>query len=170
MRLLKFNFDTNESKTASIKKVFFYQHPLLQAHRKICAAVRSEVKIYQPSGIHVITGCTKHPAPGNKFCPEHQGYQSPVLLPSQVSKETRDKLNKQQRMRSELDVDMLFIVESILDKSGEEILVKWENYKQPTWEPLSSMPAFIKSYVENNGLMATSMLCLNGLTKLVIMI
>ena len=24
-------------------------------------------------------------------------------------------------------------------------------YKQPTWEPLSSMPAFIKSYVENNG-------------------
>ena len=73
-------------------------------------------------------------------------------------------------MRSELDVDMLFIVESILDKSGEEILVKWENYKQPTWEPLSSMPAFIKSYVENNGLMATSMLCLNGLTKLVIMI
>ena len=99
----------------------------------------------------MITGCTKHPAPGNKFCPEHQGYQSPVLLPSQVSKETRDKLNKQQRMRSELDVDMLFIVESILDKSGEEILVKWENYKQPTWEPLSSMPAFIKSYVENNG-------------------
>ena len=28
----------------------------LQAHRKICAAIRSEVKIYQPSGIHVYTG------------------------------------------------------------------------------------------------------------------
>ena len=98
-----------------------------------------------------ISGCTKHPAPGNKFCSEHQDYQSPVLLPHQVTKESLEKLNRQHKLHSNLEPDILFIIESLLEQKEDSVLVKWEGYKTPTWEPVSNMPVFIKHFLEKNG-------------------
>ena len=109
------------------------------------------MKVYQPSGIQVYTGCTKHPAPGQKFCADHKDYQSPVLLPDQLTKESLENLNRQHKNNSNLEVDMLFIIESILEQKGDSILVKWEGYKHPTWEPFANMPEFVKHFVENSG-------------------
>ena len=46
---------------------------------------------------------------------------------------------------------MLFIVESILERKEDSVLVKWEGYKSPTWEPLSNMPVFIQHFVDKKG-------------------
>ena len=97
------------------------------------------------------TGCTKHPAPGQKFCGDHKNYPSPVLLPGQLEKESLDILNRQHKQESNLEADMLFIIESILERKGASVLVKWEGYKKPTWEPFSSMPDFVQHFVEKNG-------------------
>ena len=89
---------------------------------------QSEVKIYSPSGIQVITGCTKHPAPGQQYCSKHSDYQSPVLLPSQVSKDSLSNLNKQQKNMNDLNSDMLFIVEAIQEIKKEQVLGKKSKY------------------------------------------
>ena len=123
----------------------------VKAHRKICAAVKSEVKIYSPSGIKVTTGCTRHPAPGQQFCKAHNNNESPVLLPSQVTKASLEDLNRQQKLQNNLDTDKLFVVEAILESKLDLVLVKWEGYKHPTWEPLSNMPSFIKTFLSQNG-------------------
>ena len=41
------------------KEKILYLFNFYKANRKICAAIRSEVKIYQPSGIHVNTGAER---------------------------------------------------------------------------------------------------------------
>ena len=98
-----------------------------------------------------LQGCTRHPAPGKKFCSDHRDFQSPVLLPSQIAKESLEKLNKQHKLSSNLEPDMLFIIEAILEVKGDSVLVKWEGYKESTWEPLSNMPEFVVQFVEQNG-------------------
>ena len=123
----------------------------VKAHRKICAAIKSEVKIYYPSGIQVTTGCTRHPAPGQQFCSVHHNYESPVLLPSQVSKTSLEELNRQQKLRNNLETDKLFVVEGITEIKLDDVLVKWEGYKNPTWEPMSNMPSFIRKFVSSHG-------------------
>ena len=90
-------------------------------------------------------------APGQKFCADHNNYPSPVLLPGQLTKESLDILNIQHNQESNLEAEMLFIISSILGRKGESVLVKWEGYKKPTWEPFSSMPDFVKHFVEKTG-------------------
>ena len=99
----------------------------------------------------MITGCTKHPAPGQKFCSDHKENESLVILPHQLSKESLESLNKQHKAESNLENDMLFVIESILEGKLDSILVKWEGYKKPTWEPFSNMPSFVQIYVDRNG-------------------
>ena len=113
--------------------------------------MKSEVKIYHPSEIQVTTGCTKHPAPGEQFCSDHKYYQSPVLLPNQISRKTLDKLNAQQKALNDLQADSLFVVEEILKVEASSVLVKWENYGNPTWEPLVNMPTFIQTLINKKG-------------------
>ena len=45
-----------------------------------------------------------------------------------------------------------FIVERILDKKGHKLLVKWLDYQQPTWEPISTKPKHLipKEYGGNS--------------------
>ena len=74
-----------------------------------------------------------------------------MLLPSQIAKESLEKLNKQHKLSSNLEPDMLFIIEAILEVKGDSVLVKWEGYKESTWEPLSNMPEFVVQFVEQNG-------------------
>ena len=33
-----------------------------------------------------------------------------------------------------------FIVEKVLNRKGNKVLVKWLDYEQPTWEPISNIP------------------------------
>ena len=47
------------------------------------------------TNINTLIGCTNHPAPGQKFCPEHQDHKSPVVTPDQMSKESLNLLNNQ---------------------------------------------------------------------------
>ena len=58
----------------------------------------------------MIIGCTKHPAPGEKYCRLHKDVETPAILPVALSKETREQLNKQQSLEN----DMLFVVEGTL--------------------------------------------------------
>ena len=33
-----------------------------------------------------------------------------------------------------------FIVEKVLNRKGNKVLIKWLDYEQPTWEPISNIP------------------------------
>ena len=61
-------------------------------------------------------GCTNHPAPGQKFCQNHEGHTSPVLTPTQLSAESLKALNSQHTNRERflmtgLERDNIFIIE-----------------------------------------------------------
>ena len=34
----------------------------------------------------------------------------------------------------------MFIIEKVLNRKGNKVLVKWLDYEQPTWEPISNIP------------------------------
>ena len=34
----------------------------------------------------------------------------------------------------------MFIVEKVLNRKGNKVLLKWLDYEQPTWEPISNIP------------------------------
>ena len=57
----------------------------------------------------------------------------------------------QQKLHNNLDTDKLFVVEAILEIKSDVVLVKWEGYQNPTWEPLSNMPSFIRKFLNLNG-------------------
>ena len=65
-----------------------------------------------------MTGCTNHPAPGEKFCQSHHNHKSPALSPDQISKQTLENLNKQHSNRekfllSGLERDNIFVLEGL---------------------------------------------------------
>ena len=117
------------------------------------------------------SGCTNHPAPGERFCSYHTNHTSPALTPNQLSKASLSELNQQHTSRekflsSGLERDNIFVVQGssfspflliiivlgILDEKGKngEILyqVKWENYEKPTWEPKKNIPDFLTNHFE----------------------
>ena len=90
-----------------------------KATRKICGAVKSGVREFSSTGFQITTGCTNHPAPGEKFCSEHKSHASPALCPDQLTKETLSSLNTQQTSRERfmstgLERDNIFVVEGTL--------------------------------------------------------
>jgi hypothetical protein len=89
-----------------------------KATRKICGAVKSGVREFSTTGFQTTTGCTNHPAPGEKFCSEHRNHVSPALCPDQLSKESLKNLNCQQTSRERfmstgLERDNIFVVEGL---------------------------------------------------------
>ena len=73
---------------------------------------------FSTSGFKTLTGCTNHPAPGEKFCSQHKDHLSPALTPDQLTKETLNNLNCQQTSRerfmgSGLERDNIFVVEDL---------------------------------------------------------
>ena len=54
--------------------------------------------------------------------------------------------------RSYVNEQDTFIVERILDKKGHKLLVKWLDYQQPMWEPISAIPKHLipKEYGGNS--------------------
>ena len=45
-----------------------------------------------------------------------------------------------------------FIVEKVLNRKGNKVLVKWLDYEQPTWEPISNIPKqLLTSWKERKG-------------------
>ena len=87
-----------------------------KATRKICGAVKSGVREFSTTGFKITTGCTNHPAPGEKFCPRDHNHKSPVMCPDQLSKESLESLNSQQSNRENflsinMDRDNIFVVE-----------------------------------------------------------
>ena len=47
----------------------------------------------------------------------------------------------------------MFIVEKVLNRKGNKVLVKWLDYEQPTWEPISNIPEKLltSSWKEHKG-------------------
>ena len=81
------------------------------------------VRVYQPFYLlhfqNSITGCTNHPAPGQKFCTTHQNHESPVVTPDQMSRESLNQLNNQHSNREKflmtgLERDNIFVVEGVI--------------------------------------------------------
>ena len=73
---------------------------------------------FSTTGFQIMTGCTNHPAPGEKFCQEHCNHMSPALCPDQLTKESLSDLNSQQSsrerfMNSGLERDNIFVVEGL---------------------------------------------------------
>ena len=129
----------------------------MKPHRKVCAAKMSGVKIFEKSGIKTVTGCTKIPAPKNKFCQDHKNEETPCILGNKVQKTTRESLRNYRKKTSKNKTapgDNVFTVECILDskiKQGKKCyLVKWSEFPeaQSTWELESSIPLFIRKYYE----------------------
>ena len=124
-------------------------------HRKLCASKLAGVREFRSTGIKVVTGCTGIPAPRSKFCKEHQTSQSPALLSSQVTKDTRMTLRDHNTATAKsLDAqqDNIFVIETILDveikAEVKNFRVKWLNFpeNEATWEPEESIPKFIQLY------------------------
>ena len=45
-----------------------------------------------------------------------------------------------------------FIIEKVLNRKGNKVLVKWLDYEQPTWEPISNIPKkLLTSWKEHKG-------------------
>ena len=90
------------------------------------------------------------------YCCTHQEDPTPALLPTSISKETLTTLNKEQKKRtSELERDSIFVIEKILEKkkvNGKfKYKIKWENYKETTWEPQDNIPEVFRNYYERTG-------------------
>ena len=46
----------------------------------------------------------------------------------------------------------MFIIEKVLNRKGNKVLVKWLDYEQPTWEPISNIPKqLLTSWKEHKG-------------------
>jgi len=72
--------------------------------------------------------------------------------PLKPAKKQKDpKPAKKEKKPSKVQED-IYIIESLVEKNGSKYLVKWENYSsdQNTWEPKSSIPAFILKYYEED--------------------
>ena len=68
------------------------------------------------------SGCTNHPAPGEKFCKEHVQHTSPVITPDKISRESLTALNDQHSSREKflmtgLERDNIFVVEGVWFKT-----------------------------------------------------
>ena len=101
----------------------------------------------------MITGCTKHPAFNSKYCQEHCSEESPAVTASSISSRTRQQLRKYRTdtaTYAEAEQDEVYIVESIMEIKGTEVLVKWVGFPDPTWENENGIPKFIRNYYENN--------------------
>ena len=93
-----------------------------KATRKICGAVKSGVREFSTTGFKITTGCTNHPAPGEKFCPHHHDHKSPVMCPDQLSRESLESLNGQHSnrenfMSTNMERDNIFVVEGNIVKT-----------------------------------------------------
>ena len=134
----------------------------LKPHRKLCAAKLAGVREFPTTSLKVVTGCTRIPGPESKFCHEHQFSDSPALLSSQVSKNTRMKLREHRTATaasSEASQDNIYVIESVCDLKTKDnvkyFLVKWLNFprNEATWEPEDSIPKFIQLfYAEKSNL------------------
>ena len=103
-----------------------------------------------------LIGCQTLPAPGSIYCKTHQDEASPALLPSNLSKDTLNKLNcEQQKKTAELERDSIFVIEKIIGKKIEndsvKYHIKWENYKETTWEPEGNIPLIFRNYYNKTG-------------------
>ena len=128
----------------------------MKASRKICGACKSGIKEFENTNIKIETGCTNHPAPGETMCKDHKGTESPALPASRLSKETLQILNAEHVDSDSAALhDTLFVIEEINGKKNMEkdtfYKIKWEGYKQETWEPSKNIPVFIKNFYERTG-------------------
>ena len=106
--------------------------------------------------IKCITGCEALPVPGSVYCKLHKEEQTPALTPNNISKETLQTLNKENRQRTaELERDSIFVIEKILGKkevNGKiKYHIKWENYKKTTWEIEDNVPKIFRNYYNTTG-------------------
>ena len=63
-----------------------------------------------------MTGCTIHPAPGDKFFKAHKNHETPALSPDNLSKDSLKSLNSQHTNRERImntgkERDNIFVVE-----------------------------------------------------------
>ena len=125
----------------------------LKPHRQLCGAKMSGIRVFPKAGIKIFTGCTKHPSPRSKFCAEHENEESPIVQGSSLSERTKKKLRDERTKAAECKdagQDDLYIVESILKFRGKECQVKWLGFDDPTWEPRTGIPAFLRRYYETD--------------------
>ena len=81
----------NPCDTDNVRFLIFHPLYFFQASRRICGAVKSGVREFSTTGFKVMTGCTIHPAPGDKFCKAHKNHESPALSPNNLSKNSLQK-------------------------------------------------------------------------------
>jgi hypothetical protein len=119
----------------------------LKPHRMLCGAKLSGIRIFPKAGTQIFTGCTRHPGPKSKYCPEHEKEESPVIHADKLSSRSKQALrNHRSSTKSFEDVaqDDFFIVESILQFKKAEVKVKWVGFPEPTWEPQEGIPGFLR--------------------------
>ena len=127
----------------------------LKPHRMLCAARLCGIREFENSDVKVVTGCTAMPGTKNKFCFKHRSEESPVLTGKDISKETKEKLRKHRKDNAASDKapdDKVYIIESILEITGDKYLVKWSGFEESaaTWEPATNVPRFIQEYYKKD--------------------
>ena len=120
----------------------------MKPHRIVCAARYSGIRSYKHTNIKTVTGCTRKPAKDQKFCADHKGQEGPVVLAENLSSETKRALRKKQT--ANYPQDNIFFVRALLKHEDGKYLVRWATHslEEATWEPKSSLPAFIVEWYE----------------------
>ena len=122
----------------------------------MCAARASGVRIFQHSNTSTVTGCTAHPGHEQK-CSLHREDDSPVLeyLPNDIKqkmrvKRTRSKAANPNAFRDDRDDDEIFIVEKVLKRKKDQLLIQCVGY-EPEWMESSHIPSFILEHFHATG-------------------
>ena len=69
----------------------------MKPNRFICAKKLAGVTEFSKSGLRVITGCPRKPAPSSKFCAECESSESPAIVAANVSRETKSSLRNHRK-------------------------------------------------------------------------
>ena len=107
----------------------------LKIDRSVCAQKFSMLRKIKHSIKVILTGCTSFPSTESSFCPKHQFTESPVILCNKVRPASRQKLKLFRETQSKgrkaiLQTDSVYTVESVLARSGDEFLVKFNGFPE----------------------------------------
>ena len=131
----------------------------MKPNRMICADKLAGVTKFQNSDLKVVSGCPRKPAPSSKYCGDCKNSESPVMISTSVSKETKANLRKRRSNTAqfkETSQDQIYVIESLLGKktidAGIFWKVKWLGVpeSESTWEPAKNIQGWMKAFYDED--------------------
>ena len=127
----------------------------MKPNRFICANKLAGITEFGKSGLRVLSGCPRKPAPNSKYCAECKDSESPAMVAAEVSKTTKFTLRKHRSNNAtfkDASQDQVYVIESLLEKktvgSDTHWKVRWLGFpdSEATWEPSKNIQRWMKEF------------------------